>query len=392
MANQVFANGREIACKADQGKVIAAFPDVCLSPPTPPAGPVPIPYPVTSMSSDTEQGTKQVKISGKEVMQKDSSDFKKCTGDEACTKSLGMGVVTHQQTGKVYFAAWSMDVKIEGANAVRHLDMTTSNHASKPGQTPPWPFQKSMSTKGKADPCKKEKNKVEKECKGKKKTKDRCPPHTPPPRPNVGKLPKGKAAMAAFLGTANGKKWKVWRSETKAYYNKRAKGNAKDACLRALRCKLVPWKGGGKDGKCCPGQTPHHLIEQNSFDGITPYNPKKAPCVCAEGTSWHEGSHGMVHTIQGNLNNKATKNGQISLKKARKNGATALKKVFPESGCSQKCIEAQLKNGHKPLRDDKQIKSSPSGYTSDPAAASVLKRVAAKLKQLAGRMAGGSAS
>src|SRR3954466_9935144 len=103
MGSEVYANGNAISGKADDGKVIASFPDVCLSPPTPPAGPVPIPYPVTSMSSDTEEGTKHVKVGDKEVMQKDSSDFKKCSGDEACTKSLGMGVITHQQTGKVYF-------------------------------------------------------------------------------------------------------------------------------------------------------------------------------------------------------------------------------------------------------------------------------------------------
>ena len=44
MANEVYANGREIACKAAAGKTVAAFPDTCLSPPSPPAGPVPIPY------------------------------------------------------------------------------------------------------------------------------------------------------------------------------------------------------------------------------------------------------------------------------------------------------------------------------------------------------------
>lgn len=140
MANQVYANGREVSCKAADGKSICAFPDVCLSPPSPPAGPVPIPYPNTGLASDMTEGSKTVKISGKEVMLKDKSYFKKSTGDEAATKSLGMGVVTHQIQGKVYFTSWSMDVKFEGENVVRHLDLTTHNHASKPGQTPPWPY------------------------------------------------------------------------------------------------------------------------------------------------------------------------------------------------------------------------------------------------------------
>ena len=39
-------------------------------------------------------------------------------------------MITHTISGKVYFIAWSMDVEIEGQNVVRHLDMTTSNHAS----------------------------------------------------------------------------------------------------------------------------------------------------------------------------------------------------------------------------------------------------------------------
>jgi hypothetical protein len=220
------------------------------------------------------------------------------------------------------------------------------------------------------------KNKVEKECKGKEKKKDRCPAHAPPARPPVGKVP--TSGKAAWLKTANGKKWNSWNSKTKAYYNKKATANAKDACLRALRCKLVPWS----KAACCPGQTPHHLIEQNSFDGISPYNAKKAPCVCVEGTSWHEGSHALMHTMQGGLNKKTEKAGKISLKQARKNGAKAVKKVFPESGCSQKCLEAQIKNGHKPLKDSEQLKSNPSGYTSDAAVAKAEAKVQSKLDML----------
>src|SRR5215468_2318488 len=111
MANEVYANGREIACKAAAGKSVAAFPDTCLSPPSPPAGPVPIPYPNTAYASDTTKGSKTVQISGQEVVLKDESTFKKSTGDEAATKSLGMGVVSHQIQGEVNFASWSMDVK-----------------------------------------------------------------------------------------------------------------------------------------------------------------------------------------------------------------------------------------------------------------------------------------
>ena len=96
-------------------------------------------------------------------MLKDSSSFKKSTGDEAATKSQGMNVVTHQIQGKCYFTSWSMDVKIEGENAVRHLDMMTHNHASTPGATPPWPYV-DEAAKGKAA-CKAEKKQEEEACK-----------------------------------------------------------------------------------------------------------------------------------------------------------------------------------------------------------------------------------
>jgi hypothetical protein len=131
MGCEVYANGDEIACKAGDGKVIAAFPDVCLSPPSPPAGPIPVPYPNTSFSKDMQNGSKTVTIKGKEVMLKDQSFYKTAPlGDEAATRGLGAGVITHVITGKTYFVAWSMDVKFEGQNVDRHTDITTSNHAS----------------------------------------------------------------------------------------------------------------------------------------------------------------------------------------------------------------------------------------------------------------------
>ncbi len=141
MANEVYANGRELSCKAGSGKTICAFPDVCFTPPETPATPpgVPIPYPNTGLTTDTTNGSKTVKISGQEVMLKNKSYFQKSSGDEAgCAAKKG--VLTSVNMGKVYFTTWSMDVKIEGENVVRHLDLTTHNHMSVPGNSPPWPF------------------------------------------------------------------------------------------------------------------------------------------------------------------------------------------------------------------------------------------------------------
>ena len=128
MGKDVYANGREVSAGKEDNASLGAMPDVCLSPPTPPAGPIPIPYPNFSQASDTDDGTRTVQVGGGQVGIKDKSTYKKSTGDEAATKAQGMGVVSHQIQNTTYFSAWSFDVKLEGQNAVRHLDMTTHNN------------------------------------------------------------------------------------------------------------------------------------------------------------------------------------------------------------------------------------------------------------------------
>jgi len=146
MSNKVFANAMEISCKAASGKTMCAFPDVCFTPPQTPATPpgVPLPYPNTGFSSDTTDGSTTVKISGQQVMLKNKSYFKTSSGDEAgCAPKKGL--VTSTNKGKIYFSRWSMDVMVEGENVVRHLDITTHNHSSYPGnESIPWPHLESM--------------------------------------------------------------------------------------------------------------------------------------------------------------------------------------------------------------------------------------------------------
>lgn len=158
MANEVYANGMELACKASSGKTICAMPDVCFTPPENPATPpgVPVPYPNTGFASDTTEGSKTVQISGKEIMLKNKSYFKKSTGDEAgCAAKKG--VISSKNTGKVYFVKWSMNVKFEGENVDRHLDMTTDNHGSPmANEAVPWPQVSRMSLENlRNKPCNK---------------------------------------------------------------------------------------------------------------------------------------------------------------------------------------------------------------------------------------------
>lgn len=158
--NNVFANGREIACKAAEGITSCAFPDVCWSPPDPPAGPLPIPYPNTAYAKDITKGSSTVFISGKPIIKKDISYFKTSTGNEAATKKLGQGVKTGVITGKAYFTSWSMDVKVEGQNVARHEDYVTHNHASAPGNTGAWLYLDSKNEKA----CEAAKKRVDDAC------------------------------------------------------------------------------------------------------------------------------------------------------------------------------------------------------------------------------------
>jgi hypothetical protein len=128
--SNVFVNGREISGKASTNKSIGAMPCVALSPPAPPVGPVPIPYPNTAVASDTTNGSKTVTRGGKEVGLKNVSTYKTSTGNEPATNTFGADVITHKLKGAMRHASWSFDVKIEGQNAIRHMDLTTHNHAN----------------------------------------------------------------------------------------------------------------------------------------------------------------------------------------------------------------------------------------------------------------------
>lgn len=325
MGNDVFANGREVSCKAASGKAICAFPDVCFTPPENPATPpgVPVPYPNTGKASDMTSGSKKVKVTNKEAMLKNKSYFKKSMGDEAgCAAKKG--VITSTNRGKVYFNAWSMDVKFEGENVVRHLDLTTHNHMSSPPNSPPWAYVDSMAMgRIPIEACKKEVARKNEACKGKKTKDEQC---------------------------------------------------ADKACTDAKKCLLVSKRQADSKAKdsqvaCCPGETGHHIIEahgftkkgtnqQDALDQFPEYDAKDAPCICAEcpqdGSGRYEGDHGFLHAAQGKLEQAAIERAPAgkkdyawTYKQARAAGVRAVQQTFPRSKCSKKCLQAQLDAYHK---------------------------------------------
>lgn len=338
MANQVYANMMEVSCKAAAGKSIAAMPDVCFTPPQTPATPpgVPIPYPNTGMSSDCSGGSSTVKISRQEVMLKNKSYFKKSTGDEAgCAPKKG--VITSKNMGKVYFTMWSMDVKVEGQNVVRHLDMTTHNHGSFPGNSPPWAYTDAMATTPTGD-CKTMVENAQTACQGKDTKQAQCD-HQP--------------------------------------------------CRDAKRCLLVTYNQGKRKSDssrtgCCPGEQPHHLVEAHCFynrgtrgdfssryfkapRGKRAYRDTESPCVCAVGArDTHE--HGKYHAFQQQIeaahHAKTPPDGGWTYADARKAGVDANSAINPQ--CDPKCTQSQLDKYHKDrcgVQDDTPLRTDPQAAT-----------------------------
>jgi hypothetical protein len=131
MGDTVFLNKRSAVHAGSAGKSMA-FPDVNLCPPTPPAGPVPLPLPNLAQMADLQGGATSVLVEGN-PMGKKSSFVAKSTGNEVA-QSTGGGVVSHVVQGKAYFTSYSLDIVVEGEETPRHLDMLTHNHLA---QSPP---------------------------------------------------------------------------------------------------------------------------------------------------------------------------------------------------------------------------------------------------------------
>ena len=119
--HNVFTNNRSNIHKGSGDKAFAAAPDVCKTPVG--SAVVPIPYPNISQSSTLKKGTKSVKVNGQPAALK-TSTFASSSGDQAGSIGGIMSGVTGKETE---FSSFSFDVKFEGKNVVRHLDMTTHN-------------------------------------------------------------------------------------------------------------------------------------------------------------------------------------------------------------------------------------------------------------------------
>ncbi|WP_051906334.1 PAAR-like domain-containing protein [Methylomarinum vadi] len=307
MANDVFANGREISCKKADGKSICAFPDVCFTPPENPATPpgVPVPYPNTAFAKDTTSGSKKVKISGQEVMLKNKSYFKTSTGDEAgCAAKKG--VITSKIKGKAYFVSWSMDVKVEGENVVRHLDMTTHNHASPmANDSVPWAHVDQMyaSTGQKCDKIVAEIHPYDKRD---------CP---------QGSQSHHIIDNACFV-MEGGRNLPLYAIESAA-----------------------------------TGQQKRNIFQPGSGHPAEKYDQNKAPCICLEGHATIAGTeHNIAHGQTSRAaSRKCTSDGKSKFGDLKSDGAKSIKKAKGLEEWEAECIELVLEAYFKDFEDDTEV-------------------------------------
>ena len=336
-----------------------------------------------------------MKISDEEVGLKNKSYFKTSYGDEAgCAAKKG--VITSQNKGKVYFQAWSSDVKFEGQNAVRHFDITTNNHASVPGDTPVWPYLDEAAIA--SGTCAKDVAEEKAACQDFK-------PHGSKDACAQSRLGKGKPSQ----------------EKTSAEANTLADRTAADECLAKRRCALQPYKS--EKASCCPQQTGHHLIEASALHetgrggpgSVTMagmkahgekncYSENMAPCVCAEGTNQHVGTHGLMHAYQ-SASAASCRSGDIKLsngetmtakkttyKTAKGKAIDAMEKTFPDTKCERACIEAQLDAYHNQcgITDKTTIKAVEEGSITESAADQLVKERAQRVANMRGSTGFGS--
>jgi len=218
-----------------------------------------------------------------------------------------------------------MDVKFEGENVVRHLDLTTHNHASDPGDTPPMTYMDKMKS-GDAEPCGNMPEKMKEACAGG----DPC----------------------------------------------------ESGCKAARKCALAPHK----PRSCCKNEQAHHVIPVRCFlkpgerkktgplrgkgpwktwPGSEGYNPNEAPCICLEGHAKGQGtgSHKIAHdhfdaAEDAHISPDGTA-GSWSYAEACKAGADSIEKATKGKGdCSAKCIRAQLNAYHSSKKKMPHLKKS----------------------------------
>lgn len=126
MGCTVFATAMGLFSKNSNGQGVGPL-DTCLTPPTPPGVPVPVPYINVTLAIDLESGSVTVKADkGPTSIGTGKSKTKKSSGDEPGS-AVTKGVASFTNTGKGEFKTASFTVIIEGEGADCMGDMMAQN-------------------------------------------------------------------------------------------------------------------------------------------------------------------------------------------------------------------------------------------------------------------------
>ena len=104
------------------GGMSIIFPDICKTG-SPPAGPIPIPYPNMGKSADTVSGTTTIKCDGSMVMFK-GAKYSMSYMDEPGTM---LGIISGTVQGECEYMMYSFNVMLEGNNVCRMGDPLWQN-------------------------------------------------------------------------------------------------------------------------------------------------------------------------------------------------------------------------------------------------------------------------
>lgn len=117
------------ALTIEGGLVTATIPDVCLTPPPPPVGPEPVPYPNMGDATMAEPAAENVFLGGSPGCTQ-ASIIEESQGDDAGTF---LGVASGMIMGPIEFTLASMIVKLEAQPALYQGNLTIQNESNTMG-------------------------------------------------------------------------------------------------------------------------------------------------------------------------------------------------------------------------------------------------------------------
>lgn len=120
MTVTIRVNGLTITHRGSGGQHGNSAPDVCKTP----GGSVPVPYAITAVNPDIDQGTTTVHADGGNMIAIRPSIFTRCTGDEA--GSMG-GIISGTFLKRSHWITYSPNVHAEGENICRLTDKLFMN-------------------------------------------------------------------------------------------------------------------------------------------------------------------------------------------------------------------------------------------------------------------------